>query len=161
MARVKVHEANILGEPGGTFGYFDYERIRGRWSDEEPDGSGSRGAGRGEAVILAGNGRARWVLERWTNWQGEAAWHVRLADEDARGWLERNGFTQAVEQHFGGSLPDALHDCAMYGEVSARRDEVIRAARKAGADITQIARLMGVSRPTVYGVLGEEAPGGR
>jgi hypothetical protein len=161
VTRVNVYDTSLFEDSAEIWAAFDYDRIRGRWSDEDSDGRGSRGTGRGEAVILTGNGRAKWVLEKWTNWGGEGARHERLDDEDAREWLERNGFDAAVAEHFGGSLTDALHDAAMYGEVTARRDEIIRACKRAGADVTQIAKLMRLSRPTVYAVLGEQGAEGQ
>lgn len=157
MTRASVYDTDPFGESGQVWAAFDYDRIRGRWSDIDPvSGAGSGGPGRGEAVILTGNGRAKWVLEKWTNWGGEAARHERLDDEDAREWLERNEFSAAVAEYFGGSLTDTLHDAQMYGEFTSRRDEIIRAAKKAGAGVKQIADLMGLSRPTVYAALGEQ-----
>lgn len=157
MARVNVYDMSLFEDSTQIWTAFDYDKIRGRWSDLDPvSGAGSRGPGRGEAVILAGDGRSKWVLEKWTNWGGEMARHERMDAPDARNWLERNGFEKAVAEHFGGSLTDALNDAAMYGEVTARRDEIIRACKRAGAEISEIARLMGISRPTVYDVLGEK-----
>jgi len=154
MGSVKVYAPGLFDDQGEIWARFDYDRIRGRWSDADPvTGAGSGGTGRGEAVILTGDGRARWVLEKWTNWGGEAARHERLDEPEAREWLERNGFDRAVAEHFGGSLDDALHDAAMYREITARRDEIIRACKRAGAEVAQIAKVMGLSRPTVYEAL--------
>lgn len=157
MNRVTVYDTALFGEPGSKHTTFDYDRIRGRWSDRDPvTGVGSRGAGRGEAVILTGNGRSKWVLEKWTDWSGEAGRFERLDEEDARQWLERNEFERAVAEHFTGpGLDDALHDLRMLREINARRDEIIRAAKAAGADVTTISREGGISRPTVYEALKE------
>lgn len=156
MTRVNVYDTSLFGDSAGIWAAFDCDRIRGRWSDEDSGGNGSRGTGRGEAVILTGNGRARWVLEKWTNWAGEAARHERMDAEDAREWLERNGFAGAVAEHFGGSLAGALNDLRMYRETVAQRDALVRAAHTAGANIRQIGQESGVSRNTVYKILGLE-----
>jgi transcriptional regulator of acetoin/glycerol metabolism len=56
-------------------------------------------------------------------------------------------------------LDEALRDLRAYRETAARRDELIRAAKDAGADLTTNTREAGVSRPTVYEALKtEEAP---
>lgn len=156
MARTNVYDTSLFEDSAQIWTAFDYDRIRGRWSDEDAGGNGSGGTGRGNAVILTGDGRAKWVLERWTRWAHEPARHERMHPDDAREWLERNGFKDAVAEHFGGSLTEALSDLRMFREVNARRDEMIRAARQAGANIAQIARETGLSRPTVYEALGEK-----
>ena len=146
--------------PGGdTWTAFDYDRITGRWSDRDPvTGNGSGGTGRGTAVILTGNGRARWVLETWTDWAGERNGYEAIDGRSAREWLERSGFGEAAAEHFAGpSLAGALDDCTAYGEAAGRRDETARAAKAAGAEISEIARLMGISRATVYSILGSQS----
>lgn len=147
----------VRGTPATS---FTWARIRGRWSDADPvTGDGSRGTGRGEAVILTGDGRARWVLEAWSDWEGEACRYRAMTPGAARDWLEGAGFAAAVTEHFGGSRREAADDLRAYREAVARRDEVIRAAHSAGMDVSEIAGLSGVSRPTVYRVLGLEGDG--
>lgn len=53
-------------------------------------------------------------------------------------------------------LDDALAGLRAYREIAGRRDDLIRAARAAGADITTISREGGISRPTVYEALKRE-----
>jgi transcriptional regulator of acetoin/glycerol metabolism len=57
------------------------------------------------------------------------------------------------------ALDKALRDLREYRKTSRQRDELIRAAKAAGADITTISREGGISRPTIYEALRtEEAP---
>jgi hypothetical protein len=100
-----VDRTNILAsvdDPGdvrGVVGWFDYDKIKGRWSDADHDGNGSRGTGRGTAVILTGGGK--WVHEDWTRWQGEATTWTYTTPEKARDWLLRNNEDATVTEHFG------------------------------------------------------------
>lgn len=80
-------------------GWFDWDVIQGRWSDRDYNGNGSGGAGRGEEVILTAGGK--WVMNHWTNWQGESSTRVYITADDARDWLLRNDEDSAVEEHFG------------------------------------------------------------
>lgn len=84
-------------------GWFDYERAA-RWSDYEPvSRNGSHGPGAGEAVILTAGGK--WLMEHWTNWQGQESTRVYVTPDEARDWLLRNKEDGAVEKHFG-ELPE-------------------------------------------------------
>lgn len=83
----------------GIIGWFDHDKIQGRWTDRDHNGNGSRGTGRGTAVILTSGGK--WVHEDWTSWQGEATVCTYTTPEQARDWLLRNDEDAAVEEHFG------------------------------------------------------------
>lgn len=101
MNRVNVTVADLDGSgyPRRVIGHFDYSKIR-RWSDIDPvSGDGSRGTGRGAAVILTSQGR--WVLEQWSRWEGEAWQHEYITADDAREWLIRNECDEAVAEFFG------------------------------------------------------------
>lgn len=54
-------------------------------------------------------------------------------------------------------LDRALDGLRAYREIAGRRDELIRAAKAAGAGITTISREGGISRPTVYEALNRSA----
>jgi hypothetical protein len=84
----------------GVIGWFDFDKIQGRWTDRDPvTRNGSRGTGRGTAIILTSGGK--WVHEDWTNWQGEATVYTYATPEQAREWLLRNGEDTAAEEYFG------------------------------------------------------------
>lgn len=51
----------------------------------------------------------------------------------------------------------AAEDMRLYREVTGRRDEIIRAGFAAGASVAQVAKAMGITRDTVYKVLGPAA----
>jgi hypothetical protein len=101
MARVNVYEAHDNGYGDAEYtlaGWFRSERAE-RYSDADHNGNGSGGTGRGQAVYRTAQGR--WVLERWTRWQGEED-HLEYIDaETARSWLLKNDFDEAIEEHFG------------------------------------------------------------
>ncbi len=80
-------------------GWFDWDAIKGRWSDRDYNGNGSHGTGRGEEVILTAGGK--WVMNHWTAWQGESSTRAYMMAGDARDWLLRNNEDTAVEAHFG------------------------------------------------------------
>jgi hypothetical protein len=80
-------------------GWFDWDAIKGRWSDRDYNNNGSHGTGRGEEVILTAGGK--WVMNHWTAWQGESSTRVYMTADDARDWLLRNNEDNAVEEHFG------------------------------------------------------------
>jgi hypothetical protein len=84
--------------PKALAGYFDHDKA-GYWTDRDHNGNGSGGTGRGEAVYRTAQGR--WVLERWTRWQGEANRCVFITPEGACEWLLRNYEDQAVTRYFG------------------------------------------------------------
>lgn len=84
-------------------GWFDWDAIKGRWSDRDHNGNGSRGTGRGEEVILTAGGK--WVMNHWTAWQGESSTRVYITPDEAREWLIANNEDAAAEEHFG-DIPD-------------------------------------------------------
>jgi hypothetical protein len=88
----------VTTEDGRYAGRFDWAKA-GRWSDRDVNNNGSGGAGRGEAVMLTAGGK--WVLEHWTNRQGQRNAYEWITAEDAQAWLIRNGETEAVEEYFG------------------------------------------------------------
>jgi len=80
-------------------GWFDWDAIKGRWSDRDHNNNGSGGRGRGEEVILTAGGK--WVMNHWTAWQGESSTRVYMTADAARDWLLRNEEDSAVEEYFG------------------------------------------------------------
>lgn len=89
----------VTTEDGRYAGRFDWTKAD-RWSDKDPvSGNGSGGTGRGEAVMRTAGGR--WVLESWTNWQGERNTYRWITPEQAQEWLLLNGEHRAVGQYFG------------------------------------------------------------
>jgi hypothetical protein len=85
---------------GGQYaGHFDWDKAA-RWSDRDAiSGNGSGGPGAGEAVMLTAGGK--WVIEHWTNWQGQSNRYHWITPEDAKAWLLRNGEDDAVAEYFG------------------------------------------------------------
>jgi Ribbon-helix-helix protein, copG family len=79
-------------------GWFDMGKAD-RWDDADYDGNGSRGPGRGTAIIRTAQGR--WVKSGWTNWQNETSTYEYVTAEQAEEWLLRNGFDAVLEEHFG------------------------------------------------------------
>lgn len=77
-----------------------------------------------------------------------AAWQA-AADEqddlDAAARDERDGYEPA------------LAGLREYRDISSRRDEIVRAAHAAAININRIHRESGISRPTIYGILGTQA----
>lgn len=99
MQRINVVEA------GALTGWFDLDAIQGRWSDQDPETrNGSRGLGRGLAILLTAGGR--WVEERWTNWSGEKRSYRFVEPATVWKWLLSNGFDAAAEHHFGPVEPE-------------------------------------------------------
>lgn len=99
--RINVYKLldNGYGEHERVFdGWFDLSRAE-RWSDQDHNGNGSGGPGRGVAVYRTAQGR--WVMEEWTNWQGEEDLCYFIEADKAREWLLANNFDEAVEEHFG------------------------------------------------------------
>jgi|SRR5690606_8935559 len=95
-----MKRVNVTNENGRLVGWFNYDRAVGRWPDKDPvTGDGSGGLGRGQAVILTASGR--WVLEDWTDWQGQENTYRWISADEAREWLLSNHHDDAVEQHFG------------------------------------------------------------
>jgi hypothetical protein len=105
MNRVNVYDWPVyLNAIPRRVGHFDYDQAT-VWSDRDPfTGNGSGGPGKGEAVVLTADGR--WVLERWSDYQGSASEFEYIAAEDAREWLLRNGEDDAVAEHFGPIEPE-------------------------------------------------------
>lgn len=95
-----MNRVSVTSGSGERVGHFDFSKAQ-RWSDGNRGGygDGSRGTGRGEAVLLTAGGE--WVLERWTQWSGEKETYHYLSAERAQAWLLRNDFDEVVEQHFG------------------------------------------------------------
>jgi hypothetical protein len=75
-------------------GWFDWDAIKGRWTDRDYNNNGSHGTGRGEEVILTAGGK--WVMNHWT-----ASTRVYMTADAARDWLLRNEEDAAVAKHFG------------------------------------------------------------
>jgi hypothetical protein len=110
MSRVAVTE------DGQYVGRFEWDKAE-RWSDRDYNGNGSGGAGRGEAVMLTAGGR--WVLENWTNWQGQRNTYRYIIGNEAQAWLMRNGEDAAVEKYFG-DLPEEEDRRAGRPEIGGR-----------------------------------------
>jgi hypothetical protein len=101
MARVNVYETFSDGnerDDRTLAGWFETSAAQ-SWSDVDYNGNGSRGIGRGQAVWRTKGGR--WVLQEWTNWEGEIEHNRFISPEQAREWLLANNADDAVEQHFG------------------------------------------------------------
>jgi transcriptional regulator of acetoin/glycerol metabolism len=49
--------------------------------------------------------------------------------------------------------------CSEYGAMTRQRDEIVTGAVAAGMEITEVARLTGISRATIYRVLTGTAEG--
>lgn len=101
MNRINVYSHNAEWDYEGTRtleGWFDSSKAD-RWTDADYNGNGSGGTGRGQAVIHTAGGR--WILENWSNWQGEEDRYEYITDDDAKDWLLRNHNDDAVTKHFG------------------------------------------------------------
>jgi hypothetical protein len=88
----------VTASDGSYDGRFNYAKAS-RWSDEDYNGNGSGGTGRGQAVLLTAGDR--WVLENWTRWQGETSTYQWITPEKAREWLLLNSYDDAAEELLG------------------------------------------------------------
>lgn len=101
-----MNRINVYDYPAGwdedasvtLAGWFDMEKAQ-KWSDADSNGDGSGGTGRGQAIVRTAQGR--WVLCNWTRYQGDANTYQYTTAEDAREWLLREGYDDAVTEHFG------------------------------------------------------------
>jgi hypothetical protein len=96
MSRVNVYEDGV--RDAKLTGWFDTAAAE-NWRDQDHNGNGSGGTGRGTA--LWHTSQERWVLENWTSWQDERSTYQFIEPEQAREWLIRNEEDSAVARYFG------------------------------------------------------------
>lgn len=103
-----MKQINVYAKPEfeGAYGYTETERIghfdgdkAERWSDWRQNGSENGGPGRGRAVLLTASGQ--WILEAWTQHAGEKDYCYYIEPGEAREWLLKNNFDEAVSKHLG------------------------------------------------------------
>lgn len=93
MSRISVMAADPYGDdPPRLVGWFESTKAD-RWSDW------SRDRDRGQAVIRTAAGR--WVMQDWSNWQGEADTYRFITPDEAREWLLVNDFDDVVRERLG------------------------------------------------------------
>jgi hypothetical protein len=85
-------------DPGGNLCWFNPATAQ-RWTDRDHDGNGSGGTGRGQAVWRTDAGV--WLLQHWTQWQGEKNRYEFILPGQARDWLLGNGYGVIVEEYLG------------------------------------------------------------
>lgn len=99
MARV-----NIFNEFRELVGWFDSKKAERFEEATEWDGSNHISIATGsqwdhEALYRTVGGR--WVLHRWSQWQGRPETYRFLTDQEAQTWLLANDEDEAVERFFG------------------------------------------------------------
>lgn len=119
-----MNRVNVYGEGGELAGWFDYDKAE-RWSDGDYNGNGSGGTGRGQAVLRTAGGE--WVLQHWTNWEGQESSHEFITPERAQTWLLSNNEDAAVEKYFGEIEEERGPGRPEEGErITTRADEELR-----------------------------------
>lgn len=105
MARINVYDYPDEESPT-LAGHFDPEKaalIREdtRWSEDAGQHVSIVSGGRYTHEGLYRTAGGRWVLNRWSQWQGDAETYQFIDDETAKDWLERNESYGEVERYFG------------------------------------------------------------
>ena len=103
MARINIYDDEQ--DERQLAGWFDPDKCEEFESAERWDGSGrisvTTGA-RYDFDRLYRTPGGRWVLHRWSRWQGRPETHRFLTDDEARDWLLRSEINDgAVERYFG------------------------------------------------------------
>jgi hypothetical protein len=104
MSRINVYapvdESDWMNDDGPQLvGHFESTKAE-QWSDADYNGNGSRGTGRGTALLRTAGGK--WVLAHWTRWQGESDTYAYIEDDAAKEWLLRYHEDEAITKYFGG-----------------------------------------------------------
>ena len=104
MTKEKVIRENVFDECGELVGWFD--RAKAEEFDEGArwDGSNHISLATGsqwDHEILYRTAGGRWVLHRWSQWQGRPERYRFITDAEAQTWLLKNEHDAAVERFFG------------------------------------------------------------
>ena len=104
MTKEKVIRENVFDEFGELVGWFDRAKAEEFAEATRWDGSNHISLATGsqwDHEILYRTAGGRWVLHRWSQWQGRPESYRFVSDAKAREWLLANGEDEAVQQHFG------------------------------------------------------------
>lgn len=104
MARINITETDEYTGSIKVIGHFDYDKTERFEEDTRWDGSNH--------VSLATNDKfehqqllrtagGRWVLNRWSQWEGRPDIYEFVTDDQARDWLISQSRDKAVEKYFG------------------------------------------------------------
>ncbi len=104
MTKEKVIRENVFDEFGELVGWFDRAKAEEFTEATRWDGSNHISLATGsqwDHEVLYRTKGGRWVLNRWSQWQGRPESYRFVSDGRAREWLLANGEDEAVEKHFG------------------------------------------------------------
>lgn len=99
-----MSKVRIYNEQQELIGWFDDAKATKYEEATEWDGSNHISLATGsqtehEALYRTAGGR--WVLNRWSQWQGVRETYRFIDDQDARSWLLGNEHDEAAERYFG------------------------------------------------------------
>jgi hypothetical protein len=106
MNRVNVHAPDPYDDGGQPrlAGWFDLDRAAEFDEARHFDGSNHVSAATGsqwDHETLYRTAQGRWVLHRWSQWQGTRPSYEFVDDDQAREWLLRMGRDDDAAEHFG------------------------------------------------------------
>ena len=99
-----MSRVNVFDEFGELKGWFDEAKAEEFKEATRWDGSNHISIATGsqtEHEQLYRTAGGRWVLNRWSQWQGTQETYRFISDQEAREWLLANGEDKAAERYFG------------------------------------------------------------
>lgn len=100
----KVVRENVFDRDGNFIGWFDRAKAEEFGEATRWDGSNHVSLATGsqwDHEILYRTAGGRWVLHRWSQWQGRPESYRFVSDAKAREWLLLNEQDEAAERYFG------------------------------------------------------------
>lgn len=110
MTRISVYtypaadEDPAYAEEPTVAGWFDVHKATAIEEDTEWNGNNHISVATGSQYdheILYRTAKGRWVLHRWSQWQGSMPTYRFASDDEARGWLIKNNRDAEVKEYFG------------------------------------------------------------
>jgi hypothetical protein len=104
MERINITEYDEFDGSSRLVGWFDLDKATRFSEDTDWDGSNYISVNTGdqfEHQTVYRTAQGRWVLRRWSQWQGRLDQWSYLTDGDAREWLIRNREDEAAAKYFG------------------------------------------------------------
>lgn len=148
MARINITERTDDGPR--VIGWFDPARATEYRESTTWDGSNHISDATGsqtEHEILYRTAGGRYVLHRWSQWQGTPDSYRYIEDDDSREWLLRNGHDAAVAEVFGPIEEETAP--RRVGRPSEGTPVQVRIPDDDLSTVDNLARMRGVSRAEI------------